>query len=258
MLATPPAIPATVTSLLATKNEKQLFNGAWVFADANNRSTWHRNKLTFLPRIGGAYRLNDKSVIRIGYAKYLEPSSKIRDPLGDFVLQYSGFATSTPGPVTISNGKPQATLSNPFPTALAPIQQPLGQSLGRYTNLGNAIGSAGNATSGLDQFDQLPAVNDRFSFSYQREVWGHFIVDLDYFYNHENNLPYAVDLNMVDPAFSYETPKSIFNLSVANPFLNYLTPDKFPGTLRTQTTITQGAAAALPAIRGHQPDEQFR
>jgi hypothetical protein len=46
---------------------------------------------------------------------------------------------------------------------------------------------------------------------------------------------------MADPAFSYEVPKSAFNLSLANPFLNYLTPDKFPGTLRTQTTITQGA-----------------
>lgn len=238
MTATPPAIPATVTNLLATKSQKQTFNGAWIFADANNRNAWNRKKLTLLPRIGGAYRLGEKSVIRIGYARYIEPSSKIRDPLGDFVLQYSGFATSTPGPTTINNGRPQATLSNPFPTNLAPIQQPLGQSLGRYTNLGNAIGAAGNATNGLDQFDQLPAVNDRFSFSYQREVWQHFIVNLDYFYNHENNLPYAIDINMVDPSFSYEQPKSVLNANVANPFLNYLTPDKFPGSLRNTATVS--------------------
>jgi len=236
--ATPPAIPATVTNLLATKSERQSLTGAWIFANADNRNAWQRKKLTLLPRIGGAYRLSDKSVIRIGYARYIEPSSKIRDPLGDFVLQYSGFATSTPGPSTVSNGRPQATLSNPFPSNLAPIQQPLGQSLGRYTNLGNSIGSAGNATSGLDQFDQQPAVNDRFSFSYQREVWGHFIVDLDYFYNHENNLPYAVDINMVDPAFSYEQSKATLNANVANPFLNYLTPDKFPGSLRNPTTVS--------------------
>jgi hypothetical protein len=238
MATTPPAIPSTVTNLLASKNEKQLFNGAWIFTDANNRSAWHRNKVTLLPRIGGAFRINDKSVLRIGYARYIEPSSKIRDPLGDFVLQYSGFATSTPAPSTVNNGRPQATLSNPFPVALAPIQQPLGQSLGRYTNLGNSIGSAGNATSGLDQFDQLPAVNDRFSFSYQREVWGHFIVNLDYFYNHENNLPYAVDINMVDPAFSYEQSKAVLNATIANPFFNYLTPDKFPGSLRNSATVS--------------------
>jgi hypothetical protein len=46
---------------------------------------------------------------------------------------------------------------------------------------------------------------------------------------------------MADPSFSYEVPKSIFNQSVANPFFNYLTPAKFPGTLRTQANITNGA-----------------
>ncbi len=241
MQATPPAIPVVVTNLLATKNEKQLFNGAWIFATADNRSAWNRKVLNLLPRLGGAYRLGDKSVLRFGWGRYMSPSSKIRDPLGDFVNQYAGFSTSTPAPPTISNGKPQATLSNPFPVALAPIQQPLGQTLGRYTNLGNSIGAAANATNGIDQYNLLPAINDRFSFSFQRQIWGHFILDFGYFYNHETNLPYAVDLNMVDPAFSYETPKSVFNLSVANPFLNYLTADKFPGTLRTQTAISQGA-----------------
>ena len=240
MQTTPPAISATVTNLLASKGEKQLFNGAWIFASANNRSAWNRKVLNLLPRLGGAYRLGDKSVVRFGWGRYLSPSSKIRDPLGDFVNQYAGFSTSTPAPGTISNGKPQATLSNPFPTNLAPIQQPVGQALGRYTNLGNSIGAAANATNGIDQYELRPAVNDRFSFSFQREIWGKFVLDFEYFYNHETNLPFAVDLNMADPNFSYETPKSVFNLSVPNPFLNYLTPDKFPGTLRTQTTITQG------------------
>jgi len=240
MIATPPAIPATVTNLLASKGERHLFNGAWIFTSADNRHAWRRGKFTVLPRLGGAYRIDDNSVVRFGWGRYVSPSSRIRDPLGDFVNQYAGFSTSTPAPGTISNGRPQATLSNPFPAALAPIQQPLGQSLGRYTNLGNSIGAAGNATNGIDQFDMKPQVNDRFSFSYQREVWGDFILDFEYFYNRGSNVPYAVDLNMADPAFSYETPRSVFNLSVPNPFLNYLTRDKFPGTLRSQTTITQG------------------
>jgi hypothetical protein len=237
---TPPAIPAAVTNLLASKNQRHIFNGAWIFTSADNRHAWNRKVLNLLPRLGGAYRLDDKSVVRFGWGRYMSPSSKIRDPLGDFVNQYAGFATSTPAPGTINNGRPQATLSNPFPAALAPIQQPLGQSLGRYTNLGNAIGAAGNATNGLDQFNLRPAVNDRFSFSFQRQVWGGLILDFEYFYNRETNLPYAVDLNMADPAFSYETPRSVFNLSVPNPFLNYLTPAKFPGSLRSATTISQG------------------
>jgi hypothetical protein len=241
MIATPPNIPGVVTNLLATRGEKHLFNGAWVFTSEDSRSAWRREKITLQPRLGGAFRITDNSVIRFGWGRYNSPSSRVRDPLGDFVLQYSGFATSTPAPGTISNGRPQATLSNPFPTALAPIQQPLGQTLGRYTNLGNAIGAAGNATNGIDPFDLKPQTNDRFSFSYQREIWAHFVLDLSYFYNRGQNVPYGVDLNMADPEFSYSTPKSIFNLSIANPFLNYLTPQKFPGSLRSQTTITQGA-----------------
>src|SRR5438552_3962964 len=240
MQATPPAIPTAVTNLLASKGEKQLFNGAWIFTSANNRHAWNRKVLNLLPRLGGAYRLDDKSVVRFGWGRYMSPSSKVRDPLGDFVNQYAGYSTSTPAPGTINNGRPQATLSNPFPANLAPLQQPLGQSLGRYTNLGNSIGAAANATNGIDQYQLRPSVNDRYSFSFQREVWKRFILDFEYFYNHETNLPYAVDLNMVDPAFSYETPKSIFNLSVPNPFLNYLTPDKFPGSLRSTTSISQG------------------
>ena len=248
MIATPPAIPGAVTSLLTSKGEKQLFNGAWIFATTQNRSAWHRNKLNLLPRLGGAYRFGDKSVVRLGWGRYMSPSSKIRDPLGDFVNQYAGFSTSTPAAtlaVVAGNGQtgvvPRATLSNPWPAAITPIQLPLGQSLGRYTNLGNSIGTAANATNGIDQHNLLPAVNDRFSFSFQRQIWGHFILDFEYFYNHEKNLPYSVDINMVDPAFSYETPKSVFNLSVTNPFFNYLAPDKFPGTLRTTSSITQGA-----------------
>ena len=240
MQTTPPAIPSAVTNLLAGKGERHTFNGAWIFTSADNRHAWNRKVLNLLPRLGGAFRIDDKSVFRFGWGRYLSPSSKVRDPLGDFVNQYAGFSTSTPAPGTISNGRPQATLSNPFPAALAPIQQPLGQSLGRYTNLGNAIGAAGNATNGIDEFNLRPAVNDRFSLSFQRQVWGGFILDFEYFYNHENNLPYAIDLNMADPNFSYETPKSVFNLSVANPFLNYLTPDKFPGSSRSATTISQG------------------
>jgi hypothetical protein len=241
MIATPPNIPSTVTNLLASRQEKHIFNGAWVFTNADSRSAWRREKITFQPRLGGAFRITDSSVFRFGWGRYVSPSSRVRDPLGDFVLQYSGFATSTPGPGTISNGRPQATLSNPFPAAIAPIQQPLGQSLGRYTNLGNAIGAAGNAINGIDPFDIKPQVNDRFAFSYQREIWGNFVLDLAYFHNRGQNVPYGVDLNMADPEFSYTTPRSIFNLSVANPFLNYLTPAKFPGSLRSQTTITQGA-----------------
>src|SRR5436190_17914483 len=96
MQATPPAIPASVTTLLNSKGQKQLFNGAWVFADSSSRNAWHRKLANFFPRLGGAYRIGDRSVFRFGWGRYISPSSRIRDPLGDFVNQYAGFSTSTP------------------------------------------------------------------------------------------------------------------------------------------------------------------
>jgi hypothetical protein len=225
----PPAIPATVTNLLATRGIQQSFTGAWVFTDENNRHVWQKDKLNLLPRIGMAYRINDLSVIRFGYARYMEPSSKIRDPLGDFVDQYTGYSTTT-FVLPLVNGVPQQTLSDPFPAGRNPVQLPTGQSLGRYTNLGNPVT--------LDEYHQRPQINDRFTLSYQRQVWGRIVLDLDYFFNRGSRLPYSIDLNMVDPEFSYTIPRSILNQTVANPFFNILTPDKFPGTLRNQATIS--------------------
>jgi len=225
----PPAIPSVVTGLLATRSITQQFTGAWQFADENNRNAWEREKLNLLPRIGLAFRVDDKSALRFGYSRYLAPSQRIRDPLGDFVEQYTGY-TTTSFVLPLVNGVPQQTLSNPFPAGVNPVQPEVGQSLGRYTNLGNSFT--------LDALEQKPPVNDRFSFSYQREVWGRVVLDLDYFLNAGHNLPATVDLNMVDPEFSYTVPRSVLNQQVNNPFFNILTPQQFPGTLRNSRTVT--------------------
>lgn len=227
-----PAIPAVVNNLLATRNITQQFTGAWQFADENNRNAWEREKFNLLPRLGLALRLDDRSAFRFGYSRYMAPSQRIRDPLGDFVEQYTGFATTTFVLPNV-NGVPQQTLSNPFPTGRNPVQRDTGQTLGRYTNLGNPFT--------LDALEQKPPVNDRFSFSYQREVWGRVVLDLDYFINAGHNLPATIDLNMADPEFSYTVPRSVLNQQVANPFFNILTPQQFPGTLRNPSTVTVGS-----------------
>ncbi|HQR31957.1 MAG TPA: carboxypeptidase-like regulatory domain-containing protein [Blastocatellia bacterium] len=237
---TPPNMPSQVLTLLSTKGYKPIYNGAWVFTDENNRNAWSRQAANFLPRIGAAFKLDSKSVLRFGYARYLSPSSKIRDPLGDFVNQYTGYSTISTALATL-NGVPQATLSNPFPTtgsAPNPLQQPTEKSLGRYTNLGNAVS--------LDQYELKPQNNDRFSLSYQREIWGRTIVSFDFFYNNGFNLPIDVDLNQADPSFVYEQPRSVTNATVANPFRNYLTTSVFPGALRNGAANVTVASLLRP------------
>jgi hypothetical protein len=234
--ATPPNMPAAVLNLLGTKSYKPVYNGAWVFADANNRNAWSRKAVNLLPRIGGAFKLDNKSVFRFGYARYMSPSSKIRDPLGDFVNQYTGYSTNSTV-LNPLNGLPLARLSDPFPTTGAnpnPLQQPTQKALGRYTNLGNAVS--------LDEYNLRPQMNDRFSLSYQREIWSRTVLSFDFFYNNGYNLPLSIDLNQADPSFFYEQPRSVTNATVANPFRNYLTPSVFPGALRNgAANVTVGS-----------------
>ena len=119
-----------------------------------------------------------------------------------------------------------------------PLQQPTEKSLGRYTNLGNAVS--------LDQYELKPQNNDRYSLSYQRSVWGRTILSFDFFYNNGSNVPYDVDINMADPNFLYENPRSVTNATVTNPFRNYLTPDKFPGALRNGAATVTVASLLRP------------
>jgi hypothetical protein len=122
-------------------------------------------------------------------------------------------------------------LANPFP-ANNPVIEPYGQSYGAYTGLGGAVS--------YDQYELRPQINDRFNVSYQKQVWAGIVVDTSFFYNYGTRVPYTLNLNMRDPAFTYEYG-ALLNTTVPNPFRNYLTPDKFPGSLRNNATVTLGS-----------------
>jgi len=231
MQATPPLMPAQATQLMASKGYNYLYNGAWVFASESNPHAWNSSAKNFLGRFGANYRLNDNSVARFGYARYLMPTTNVRDTLGDFVNQYSGYAQTTTT-LGLANGVPRQTLSDPFPAGSNPVIEPYGQLYGRYTNLGSAVS--------LDEYELRPQINDRFNVSYQKELPGRMVVDASYFLNLGTRVPYDINLNMADPTFRYEQ-KTALNTQVANPFRNYLTPDKFPGQLRSPATVTLGS-----------------
>lgn len=232
----PPAFDSRVTAILAGLGQTPRYNGAWIFANADNRNAWDRRPTDFLPRIGMAYRLSDKSSLRIGWARYIQPSSRIRDTLGDFVDAYTGYSTvtSTLNPIFTTSPATSwiTTLANPFPTTgvgLNPVQQPTGQSLGIYTGLGNTVN--------FDEFDQKPPINDKITVVYQREIWNKMVFSADYFINLGSRLPQRIDLNAADPNYFYTHPRSEWNINVTNPFRNYLTAATFPGTLRNSTTV---------------------
>jgi hypothetical protein len=231
MQSTPPNIPAQAQALMASKGYRYSYNGAWVFTSKDSPNAWHSSAKNFLPRFGASYKLTDSSVARFAYARYLMPTSNVRDTLGDFVEQYAGYAQTT-NTLGLANGVPRQTLADPFPANGNPVIEPYGQSYGRYTNLGGA--------ANLDEYELRPQINDRFNLSYQKEALAGTLIELQYFFNYGTRVPFDKDLNMMDPAFKYEQ-KTLLNTQVANPFLNYLTPDKFPGQLRNASTVTLGS-----------------
>ncbi|HZT33367.1 MAG TPA: TonB-dependent receptor [Bryobacteraceae bacterium] len=214
----PPAAQALRTSAPS-------YNGSWIFTDSAHPGSWDSPKLLLEPRLGMAWRLNDQTALRAGWARYIIPAT-LTDGLNILgSVPYPGFdATSTA--VGLLQGVPQETLSNPFPGGLV---LPVGKSNGAYTNLGN------NATWFAQDF--RPGVNDRINVSLQRQLPARILADVTFFTNLSRNLPYTQNLNLMDPRIAYQNGNAV-NQSVPNPFYNLLPANQMPGQLRTQKNVS--------------------
>jgi hypothetical protein len=202
-----------------------LYNGAFYFTSDGSRRATTSYKYQFMPRVGLAYRVDDKTAIRFGYGRFYTPNTSANngnEPLGSYNL--SAYSPITPMLQWV-NGRPQAFFSEPFPQGTTPAY---GNSYGRYTNLGDTIT--------IPEYERRPAVSDRISLSLQREVWGKTVVDVSYLLNLVKQDLQTVNLNMADPRLS-RTYQAELGKSVANPFYNYQTESTFPGSLRKQPTV---------------------
>ena len=230
MQQNPPQIPADLAAMGQPR-----FNGAWVFTDSNNRKPFVTQKNIFLPRIGVAVRVNDKTAVNIGFARYAVPvvvggGTTSANTLA--ACQWCPGFSQTSTPLPFVEGRPQAYLSNPFP-ANNPVQLPIGKSLGAYTNVGFAAANWANQ-------DYKQQINDRINFTIMREIPGNFKLDATWFMNIGRNVPHDDLMNMADPMWGYNL-KAQLSQNVPNPFYNYLTPDVFPGVQRNQPTVTRGS-----------------
>lgn len=216
-----PVIPAAAAAL---RTGAPVYNGAWIFTDDDHRGSWNAQKLLLMPRAGLAYRLNDKSSFRFGYARYLVPSTLTDglDVLGS--VFYPGFEATSRG-LPLLTGVPQSTLRNPFPGGLVPVS---GKSFGRYTDLGGS--------PIFYNQDFKVGVNDRLNFSLQRALPGQMVIDTTYFINFGGNNPVTRNLNQVDPRIGYRSGAATA-ANVANPFFNKLSAQQMPGQLRTQANV---------------------
>jgi hypothetical protein len=229
----PPVMPAQVQQLTGAVPS---WNGQWVFTSADHPGVWNSQKLVLMPRVGIAYRLNDKSAIRAGWARYVGPTdmppsflavtgSTTVSLLSPFVPYY----TATQNELPLLQGIPQATFANPFNSG-NPIVPPLQQTCGAACGVGTS------ALTTVNQGYQRP-VNDRFNLTFSRQLPNRILAEITYFSNFGRHYAYVTNLNMMNPQIGY-TNKSAISANVANPFYNYLTPAQFPGPLRNQATVS--------------------
>lgn len=131
--------------------------GGVLFAGVNGvpRGMTNIDAHIFMPRIGLAYQVTGKTVVRAGYGIFF-------DSQGADVYQVpqQGFSQTTSIVPSNNNGLSfQATLTNPFPTGLL---QPSGRSLGLATGLGQ------NVT--VFWPDRRPGYAERWSINVQHEL----------------------------------------------------------------------------------------
>ena len=137
-------------------------NFAGVGGNPANSGDLYRN--TFQPRIGFAYSVNDRLVIRGGFGRYyMNPSNNN--------LRSTGFETNTPLVNSLDDGRTPLlnTLSNPYPNG---IQRPPGASLGANTFLGRD-------TNVWSSNFKLPSI-DQFSLGFQYQVNKSSVLDFSY------------------------------------------------------------------------------
>jgi len=197
LTATPPLTASGLT-----------LKGAFTFAGVGGNSRYNStpDKNNFAPRLGIAYRLNKKTVIRTGgglfYANNWGAGS------GSTGFGSTGFAATTTIVSSINGVNPIVSLSNPFPNG---IVKPTGSSAGLATQLGQAINYyAGTVTPYAAQWN----------FGIQRELTRNVMLEAGY--TGSRGLKFQFDNQLNTLSNSALATGATLRDTVANPFFGQI------------------------------------
>src|SRR5262249_9911719 len=191
--------------------------GGMLFAGtgSNDRGLFDKDWNNFGPRVGAAYQVNSKTVVRGGYGL-------IYSPLVDDPGLAPGYSQRTPMVTSIRTGLPQNTLTNPFPDG---IQQPVGNRLGLATFLGQ--GFTVSATN------RVAPWTHQFSFEIQRELPGDFLLTASYVGSRARAFSVTKGINEI-PRDTFALGATELSRNVTNPLAGLI-----PGTSLNGATAQQ-------------------
>ena len=200
--------------------------GGLQFASDDHPGFWNADTNNIQPRVGFAYQLTPKTVVRGGAGIYAVPN------IISGVVQH-GFSQSTPFVASNDLGLTfVGTLANPYPTG---VLQPIAATKGTDTFLGQSVGR-------FTPLDLRNGQNARYLVSVQRELPGQWLLEVGYTGSRGYDLTTDLDLNPTPVQYlttSRVRDQAVVDFlaaQVTNPFAGLL-----PGTgLNGATSITRG------------------
>ncbi len=203
------------------------FRGGLVFAGARtpgaSRGVKDLDKNNFAPRVGLAYKVNRRLVLRSGLGFFYAPTTGIGPSAT--TAGALGFNAITPFTSSIDGGRtPYATLSNPYPDGY--IVPENGQ-FGLLSLIGQGI-------NGNFRYDRVPYAA-QWNFNLQYELPDNMLLDVAYAGNAGVKLQANTQLNQI-PDTSLALGNALNNV-VANPFFGILPAASTIG--RNTTTASQ-------------------
>jgi hypothetical protein len=204
--------------------------GGMIFATPQERGNGgFVEKTMFVPRIGLAYRLNERTVLRAGYGLFRSFWWQVSS-----TTEGTGAETTTTMVSSRDGVTPADRLANPFPAGLV---QPTNSSAGLATLVGSSIQPF--------FFDKRFPYNNRWSFGIQRQLSGDLGVEANYVGNTGQRLPVGSGGREQDRDIAFTPARHLslgpaLNTQVPNPFFGIVT---IPGPL-SQPTISRARMLA--------------
>ena len=239
------AYNANPSNFIVTPDQFRVLGGVQ-YADENNRALWEADKGNWQPRIGLAYQLNEKTVLRGGFGIFMSPFRIVPDD-----LRQTGFNSQTPFIPTNDQGRTfVATLNNPFPSG---FQNAFGSTRGLLTSVGQDIGAS---DAGLVPANRQNGKFSRVIIGFQRELPGQFVVEANFVSSWGNDLAVNRNLNFVPRGFLADlssattvaqattldtAANTLLAATVTNPFRNLLPNTGSP--FNTATTISRAQSS---------------
>lgn len=216
--------------------------GALRFVDNNNRSPYDADYNGLGPRIGLAYRVLNKTVIRGGFGIFYSLSKG--GAAGSGAGGFQGFDavtnlnTSLPGSPEV----PFGFLRDPWPSG---VRHPIGSSQGNLSFLGLSIGGP------IRSWNVRPAENT-WSFGVQQELPGMMALDVNYvgkkgthlYWGNAGNLGYLTSAQ----AAAFQADPAYWNTQVDNPFYGIITDPN--SSLSAKTTSRVQLIQQYPQFTG--------